>query len=125
MSHAAKTPRAGMKGVAQSTGHVDSPETIVIRKGRRSTTLKAASTLATSPINPAYDELPPTPAPPTMMFVSPMTSEKRRSRKSPSQITASPDLTGVKELMAEKRVNNNRKSMALSGVKEMFERKAR
>lgn len=122
---AAQTPRAAMKGVAQSTGHVDSPETIVIRKGRKSVNQKSSSALAASPVNPAYDELPPTPTPPTIMFVSPMTGEKKRSRKSPLHNEASPDLTGVKEIMAEKKIKNNRKSMVLTGVNEMFNRKTR
>ena len=111
-----KTPRAGKKGVAQSTGHVDSPETIVI--GRRRSSLKGRTPRKDSTM---YDDLPPTPAPPTMMFVSPMSGEKKRGRKSTVTATkeaaASPDLTGVREMLKEPK---SRKSVNLTGVRELM-----
>ena len=87
-----KTPRAGLKGVAQSTGHVDSPETIVIGKrrsvGKRQSVSKRRSMVKRQSLIKAAEsslvqddlinDLPPTPTAPTLMFVSPMSGEKKR-----------------------------------------------
>lgn len=113
-----KTPRAAMRGAAQSTGHVDSPETIVIRRGRKSV-VQPASKLANISSNSAYDDLPPTPTAPALMFVSPMTGERKRKSIVSMATTqaASPVLNDVRKLM---NLSKNRKSMALKGVKELM-----
>lgn len=111
-----KTPRAGLKGVAQSTGHVDSPETIVIGRGRRAGTIR-------TPWKDAelYADMPPTPTPPTLMFVSPMSGGRKGRRKSAMTLArkavVSPDLKGVRELMKEPKT---RKSVVLTGVRELM-----
>lgn len=120
MSAKVKTPAAvSCRGFASSTGHVDSPDTIVIQKKRTTRVVTPAkmSKLA------LYEDLPPTPAPPTVMFVSPLSHEKpvtrRRSvlTRMAQEEKPSPDLVGVKHIMRE------RKSIAepnLAGVKEVM-----
>lgn len=78
----------------------------MLRKSRTAKTERQVTPeAADAEYDAAYDDMPPTPAPPTIMFVSPMPGEKRRARKSP---TAS-----------------KRKSVSLVGVKEMFNKKTR
>ena len=109
------------RGFAESTGHAASPATIVIQKSVRPR--KAATPVKTR--KDLYDELPPTPTAPTAMFVSPMSGEKRRGRKSPMSkvlsVEASPALDGVREIMRQTDKPKLRKSTQLTGVKELMQ----
>ncbi|CAG5120311.1 unnamed protein product [Candidula unifasciata] len=135
-----KTPRALARALAPTTGHADSPATIIVgrkfkairtpkllpRKGRKVSLSKASrkslgntsftglSEMFTEPVvneSTLYADIPDTPNGPNEMFVSPLSN-----RKSGHSGRKSTNLTGVRELFLKK----HSQEVNYIGVKELF-----
>ncbi|BFZ01708.1 hypothetical protein BsWGS_04747 [Bradybaena similaris] len=135
-----KTPRALARALAPTTGHADSPATIIVgkkfkgtrtpkllpRKGRKESLSKASrksvgntsftglAEMFTEPVvneSYLYADIPDTPDGPNEMFVSPLSN-----RKSSLSSRKSTNLTGVRELFIKKHIQDTN----FTGVKELF-----